>query len=545
MFDSVVVDVVISLSLIFLVFSLVTSGLRELISRVMETRAKELWRTLRRLVDDPISSDLREIRHVIDQRDEQVRVDLLELVDRAESGLRKHIAAGDTGEQWPQTIEAALEPIATASSGDAELQGAVATCRKRLLLEHASGRRRWHGAQRATFRGGERPVAPALPQAPTVRSLAESILNRSRTLTDALYEHPLVRQLDRTWPGFHTRMSSLSKEDFSEAITDLLGTVGIEEAARNAFAPLARAIERYDLTDDQKAEMWQPIQSALDDVQNALHAPNPDVIAVAAAFDRLPDGIARTVDAVREGLPDPGQTFGELADLAEDARRSLSPEGREPLDFVRVGAASLAGSAPVGDIVERLADRVQHTAAGAYTRMDALRSDLGDWYESRMDNLSEWYRKRSRIVAFLLGLLVVLAFNVDAVGLSTELWRDESVRDVVVAIANESAVAIGECSGLDDGDGAGQSSRDCVDTEVDRIVAIGLPIGWDIGTDCGDSCAGLNAKIAHASGIAGKGFGGVLAKLFGWVLAAAALAMGASFWYELLTRATGVKRRQA
>ncbi len=543
MFNNIVVDVVIAMALIFLVFSLITSGLRELISRVMETRAKEMWRTIRRLADDPILSDLREIRTVASSRDEDQRVEWLERTDVAESILRRHIASGDTGPEWKSTVTTALAPLRDVAGGDAALLAAIGRCEKRLLLEHASARPRWNGARRATLRGGERPVAPSLPQTPDVQSLAIDILNRSRTLTDAIYEHPLVRQLDRTWPGFHSRMSTLSKEDFSEAVTDLLGTVGIEEAVRTSFAPIARAIERYDLTDAQKARLWEPLQTALDGVRNKLHAPEPDLEDVLAVLDAIPDGVAQSVDAVRQALPDPGKTFGELAELAEKTRRSLSLEQREPLDFVRIGAAALAGSAPVGQIVDRLAERVRHTAAGAFSRMEDLRSEVGNWYDSRMDNLTEWYRRRSRIVAFGLGLLVVLAFNLDAVGLSTELWRNESVRDVVVAVADQSAAAIGECAGLAEGAAAAASSRECVDAEVDRLVAIGLPIGWDFGTACDEGCAGWGAKLSFASGTGGRGLDGLFAKLLGWILAAAALAMGASFWYDVLTRATAVKKR--
>ena len=74
-------------------------------------------------------------------------------------------------------------------------------------------------------------------------------------------------------------------------------------------------------------------------------------------------------------------------------------------------------------------------------------------------------------------------------------------------------------------------------------MAIGLPIGWDFGTECEEGCAGWGAKLSFASGTGGRGLGGLFAKLLGWVLAGAALAMGASFWYDVLTRATAVKKR--
>ncbi len=571
MFDSVVIDVVIALAVIFLVFSLVTAGLREFISRVLETRAKELWRAIRRLVDDPILSDLREVRAIAATRDEQVRVELLEEAERAEQLLRERIAAGDTGGEWPQSVAGALDPIVAIAPDDLELAAAVERSSKRLLLEHASANPRWHGARRAARRGGERPVAPTLPQAPSVADLAASIRNKSRTLTDAIHEHPLVRQLDRTWPGFHSRMQKLDRDDFSAAVTDLLGAVGVEESLRSAFAPLARKIGRYELTDDQKADMWQPIQRALDGIRTSLQSTDPDPEYMAAVLDSLPEQIAAAVDGVRDSLPDPGRVFGDLADMVEATRNVLALDTREPLDYVRIGAAALAGSAPVGDIVDRLAQRVRNTAAGAYTRMDALRTELGDWYDSRMDSLGEWYRKRSRFVAFGLGFFVVVSFNVDAVGLTNELWHNESIRDVVVALADESTVSLGECAALgeagattdgedsdaeapsDDATQDGEAeavggetpatSEECVDAEVGALLDTGLPLGWDWGTVCDGSCDGVGERLASAVGIAGRGVAGGLLKLLGWILAAAALAMGASFWYDVLTRATGIKKK--
>jgi hypothetical protein len=82
-------------------------------------------------------------------------------------------------------------------------------------------------------------------------------------------------------------------------------------------------------------------------------------------------------------------------------------------------------------------------------------------------------------------------------------------------------------------DVAACTDRECVEKEVGAVVDTGLPIWW---RDC---------PVADSTATKTCGFedgGQVITSLAGWAITAAALAMGASFWFATLKRAVGLRK---
>lgn len=534
MLDSVVIDVVIALTLIFLVFSLVTSGLRELIAKVMETRSKELWRSLRGLLEDPIASDMRELRGLAAEQDPATGDALLAAVATAETALRQAMATGATADQWRGAVRGALasvSEVAVSHGVSDEVEPLIATTTRRLWLENRTGRRALFGLVRAGRRGGERPVVPELPTAARIGDLAAAVRRGTKTLTDAVNEHPLVRQVDRTWPGFQSSLRGISTGDFSGALVDLLHAAGVEPAVKAGLAEVGRAIDALPLGDDAKETIWDPIGAGFDDIEEMLVAGTSTGADYEAVVARVESAVARKAAALHLTPSD----LDAVRDRIADARDLVFRFHEDPLSLVRIGADALEDSAPVKRVAERLVAEARRMGDDAWANLEAFRDSMGGWYDSRMGALSAWYRKRSRFVAFGLGLLVVIAFNVDAIGIPQELWQNENVRGLVVAVADTSTVDLEACRDAPD-------KLTCVEGTIDELVDIGLPIGWDVGTECDGTCDGILEKASYALGTGGGGLRAAGVKLLGWVLAAAALAMGASFWYEVLSRATGFKK---
>lgn len=534
MFGSVVIDVVIALTLIFLVFSLVTSGLRELVARVFETRSKELWRSMRSLLDDPIASDLREIRTYAGAQPAPVRDALLAATSTAEEIIRSQIGTAATSKEWRVDVTRALAPLeetAAALGVENELAPSLTAAARRLWIEHTRGRRTVFGLLRAGRRGGERPTVPELPTPATVAELAVQVRRGTKTMTDAIHDHPLVRQVDRTWPGFQSRMRDLGSADFSRALLDIVRAAGVEPTVKTSLADVGRAIDRLQLNDDQKEEIWEPIGSAFDRIELLLIAGT----ATLGDYGSIVDEVEETLRSTADRLQIPEAAVDSLSDRVAAAHQLVERLHEDPLSMVRAGTELLSDSAPVKNVIERLLAQARGAGEGAFSALAALTGSIEGWYDSRMEAISAWYRKRSRFVAFGLALLVVVAFNVDAIGIPQNLWRNENVRTVVVSIATEASVGLEDCIGSAD-------TLACVEGGVDALVDTGLPLGWDGGTRCDGECNGIFEKVSFAVGTGGRGTLGAMAKGFGWILAAAALAMGASFWYDVLTRATGFKK---
>lgn len=153
-----------------------------------------------------------------------------------------------------------------------------------------------------------------------------------------------------------------------------------------------------------------------------------------------------------------------------------------------------------------------------------FRQAIEGWFVSSMDRVSEWYRRRTRVVMFGYGLIVAVAFNVSAVHVTAELYENDIVRETVVelAAARTAQENVQECT-----------DRTCVEEEIGKIVDTGLPVLWRTCPE-GDGDSGL---CGFENGRA------TAATIVGWLITAAALSVGAAFWFALLKRAFHFRSR--
>ena len=148
--------------------------------------------------------------------------------------------------------------------------------------------------------------------------------------------------------------------------------------------------------------------------------------------------------------------------------------------------------------------------------LDAFRTAIEGWYDRRMDALSAWYRRRSRWVAFALGLAIAVAFNVNAIGTAVTIYEDDVIQSSLVAQSADTS-----CT-------ADETEAECFEDEYGQLIDTGLPFGWQ---------GGFDAKFPG-------GVGGVI-HVFGWLITAAAIAQGAPFWSDLLTKLTGLRKSKS
>jgi hypothetical protein len=137
------------------------------------------------------------------------------------------------------------------------------------------------------------------------------------------------------------------------------------------------------------------------------------------------------------------------------------------------------------------------------------------WFDSSMDRVSGWYRRKTQWWLLLWALVVALAVNADSLQISDRLWKDEAVRDAVVARAEQAGNT-----------GGGVNVSD-----------LKIPLGWSLST--GDEERDFPDDPS-----------GWIAKAIGILITTFALLLGAPFWFDLLgkvahLRATGVKPAKA
>jgi hypothetical protein len=210
-----------------------------------------------------------------------------------------------------------------------------------------------------------------------------------------------------------------------------------------------------------------------------------------------------------------------------------------------------------------------------------VREEVEKWFDSSMDRIAGWYKKRVQLIVFIIATILVLLVNVDSIAIINCLSQNKEVRDQMVAFAidyakEEEAAAqaaqvqqnpaipkpgdapkTSEASkspetpvteGAKDTTNAKNSPPDnsqkgniasqkpSEDPAYEKLKkaqdalakasVVGLPIGWnniDPRTDWPTS------------------FSGWLQKLCGWLLTALAISLGAPFWFDVLSKFISIR----
>lgn len=143
--------------------------------------------------------------------------------------------------------------------------------------------------------------------------------------------------------------------------------------------------------------------------------------------------------------------------------------------------------------------------------LNAFRRGAEKWYDDAMDRVSGWYKRHIQAVIWIIAVLVTLLLNVDTVQIATTLWKDPTTRAALVARADKAAAQ-------------GPNS-----IKVSKTVStLELPLGWKLRLGSGPQDIPNQARL-------------ILAKLVGLLLTAAALSLGAPFWFDLLSKFVRVR----
>jgi hypothetical protein len=68
-----------------------------------------------------------------------------------------------------------------------------------------------------------------------------------------------------------------------------------------------------------------------------------------------------------------------------------------------------------------------------------VRENIEEWFDSSMDRVSGWYKRRSQLIVLVIGLVLSILLNVDTLAIVRTLSTDKAMRDSLVAAAQEYA----------------------------------------------------------------------------------------------------------
>lgn len=172
---------------------------------------------------------------------------------------------------------------------------------------------------------------------------------------------------------------------------------------------------------------------------------------------------------------------------------------------------------------------------GDQAGLAALGKQIEYWYDSTMERVSGWYKRRTQWIIFGIGLLAAGLINADTFAIVRGLQSDSSLRAAIVsqAEAYAAASAAGEPAatgtspppaGDPSASEACQADSASPECRFERSLAalgeLGPAVGWD---------------KARMPAIADDPWAWFF-KALGWVVTACAVSLGAPFWFDLLNR---------
>jgi hypothetical protein len=229
-----------------------------------------------------------------------------------------------------------------------------------------------------------------------------------------------------------------------------------------------------------------------------------EVFRITATGD--PNRTTWTADRATEGTTAAGHEVG-------DAVERVRPTNLEASQ-VLVGVQADIDRLPPGKARDALANLLR--TAG--NDMDKWQAAAEKWFDDVMDRISGWYKRRTKLILFAIGLVLVVTVNADTLVFARAFWKDQTLRDSVTAAAQQ-VVQTGNSDCHPTGGNAAQVDFSCITDAVNNLKGLNLPIGWP--------------GSKHPTDPRGAPW---WLKLFGLLITAGALTLGAPFWFDLLNK---------
>jgi hypothetical protein len=158
-----------------------------------------------------------------------------------------------------------------------------------------------------------------------------------------------------------------------------------------------------------------------------------------------------------------------------EALKTLNPSLYKSLSQLK---EDIIGIANTPQILEEVRTRFAIAAVNLGQeehKLATMRINTETWFNESMDRLSGWYKRKSTLLAFIIGLVLATILNVDSIGLAQHLWKEPAVREALVANATEFT---NENTTLPTVPIEGNQVGSAVDYFNAQFQDLNLPLGW-------------------------------------------------------------------
>lgn len=387
------------------------------------------------------------------------------------------------------------------------------------------------------------------------------------SIASQFYDHPLIQGLFNGENG-ETKPSYIPAQQFVMALFDIVRNAGTESSLiQQEIYKLRGEIDR--LKKDEKARAEAQYQFALLAAHKALTTEAGDAALsralgnVRAEISKLAQISPNLQTAVDRALANV-RVNKERVDtvLAQFQTQNPGIAETHTLDQIRMGVAALAVTQPqLNQALETLLLGAEEYEVMGESALTTARVSVEKWFDDAMDRLSDWYTRRAKRIAFVIGITVAVILNVDTVGLAQQLWREPAVREALVAKAQAYA---NQQPGPNE---TPPAADDLIKLQA-QFTSLDIPVGWigaPIELDASGKVPGVDGAPARvctlAASSADEVYGlevnklcypiinapylldqtGWILKIFGLLVSGLAAAQGAPFWFDILKKVVGVR----
>ncbi|MEG4292448.1 hypothetical protein Q5692_36890 [Microcoleus sp. C2C3] len=163
----------------------------------------------------------------------------------------------------------------------------------------------------------------------------------------------------------------------------------------------------------------------------------------------------------------------------------------------------------------------QRKASATEMGIKSLEKEIKIWFDQSMERASGVYNRNVKGVTFLIGLVVTLALNADTFYIFKTLNKDAALRSSINQVATK-IIAENKEPSLDN---------------INSYLDITMPLGWS-------TMEQFKKQVNPRDSAKTKVWDwvlGIIKLIFGWLLSAGAIAMGAPFWFDLLGKFINVR----
>lgn len=395
---------------------------------------------------------------------------------------------------------------------------------------------------------------------PIIRGLTAKKRNTPSRIPVWFYRYPILRGFTREKRKLP---SYIPAQQFSLTLFDIAMTANTESSL------IQQGI--FKLRDDLKKEAPSTVHKALIEELNLLAEFARSAAATEAGtaitkrtLERLKTGAENFIDnfyknhpdlklddnvarILKEGMDTALKEAVRLkAEMDEVVRQQPPLDAATALSKVRQGVAALSVISPeVNQTLSALLLNVEEFAVDKEKRLGKARDNVEKWFNDSMDRASGVFKRYTQRVAFLIGLIVALVLNVDSVNLTLFLWRDPSVRQVLVAQASTFQIPAQETNGA-------VSPTDTAKQAAQQLQEWNLPVGWGLNKFEPNNCKlfpgdqqsfGIRFPFKNQCLVppATKDPTNLLTKSLGIFITALAAMQGAPFWFDMLKRIVNIR----